>query len=192
MPRPTVMTPEVIAVDYVHELLYVLGAFGNTKILKRQMTSQLTSDMHKIGLEAYMLAKEYMWWIIPRVNTKVICIHCKQDQSTLAFRKRSRHCIGCEELHIELSKLGAQESRRKRKALQKTTADGSITRKALRGLLIRQDYKCAACTSELQKKHLDHIMPLSRGGKHILTNVQWLCPKCNMTKHNKVGWVYGR
>jgi len=30
--------------------------------------------------------------------------------------------------------------------------------------------------------HLDHIVPLSKGGQHILSNVQTLCRKCNITK----------
>ena len=30
--------------------------------------------------------------------------------------------------------------------------------------------------------HLDHIIPLSKGGPHLLSNVQTLCRKCNLEK----------
>lgn len=34
--------------------------------------------------------------------------------------------------------------------------------------------------------HLDHIIPLSRGGHHTYNNVQVACPECNMWKRDKL------
>lgn len=34
--------------------------------------------------------------------------------------------------------------------------------------------------------HLDHVIPLSRGGLHCYSNVQVAHPRCNMVKHAKV------
>ncbi len=49
-----------------------------------------------------------------------------------------------------------------------------------------QKWKCACCgVSIRQKRHLDHIVPLSKGGLHHKLNVQFLCPPCNMKKHSK-------
>lgn len=31
-------------------------------------------------------------------------------------------------------------------------------------------------------RHLDHKTPLSRGGFHLIENVQWTCPSCNDSK----------
>ena len=38
-------------------------------------------------------------------------------------------------------------------------------------LLTLQKNRCAACKKRLQRYHIDHIMPLSRGGKHAKDNV---------------------
>lgn len=54
-------------------------------------------------------------------------------------------------------------------------------------LMALQQGKCAVCGVCLQtvRPHLDHIMPISKGGQNIDTNVQLLCPTCNLSKHAK-------
>ena len=62
----------------------------------------------------------------------------------------------------------------------------SVTAKDLTSLLRRQYHECALCRSVLDTtKHLDHIVPISRGGKHRIGNLQWLCRTCNLRKHSK-------
>lgn len=49
-----------------------------------------------------------------------------------------------------------------------------------------QRYKCAICCVKLPKSyHVDHITPLARGGKHEKSNIQLLCPTCNVRKAAK-------
>ena len=46
--------------------------------------------------------------------------------------------------------------------------------------------KCACCGKALTDDyHLDHIVPLSKGGKNIDQNVQLLHAKCNLRKNAK-------
>ena len=53
-------------------------------------------------------------------------------------------------------------------------------------LLKLQRGLCACCRVSLGSKyHLDHIMPLSRGGSNTDSNIQLLCPPCNMQKKAK-------
>ena len=54
-------------------------------------------------------------------------------------------------------------------------------------LMELQQCKCAACRASLKDvtPHLDHIMPISKGGKNTDDNVQLLCPTCNLTKSAK-------
>ena len=55
----------------------------------------------------------------------------------------------------------------------------------IRKLRSLQKNKCPACRQELVKFHIDHIKPLSKGGKHELLNLQLLCPTCNLNKSAK-------
>jgi len=79
----------------------------------------------------------------------------------------------------------------KRRALSETTADGTITKESLQLLLNRQDNRCHECNEKLdfitpRKVHLDHHIPLSKGGTHSIENVVYLCQQCNMKKGSKM------
>lgn len=70
-------------------------------------------------------------------------------------------------------------------------SDGSITTKSLNDLLKKQMFKCAYCDSDLIisipfSVHLDHVVPLSKGGSHTIDNVAWSCKICNLSKADKI------
>lgn len=47
---------------------------------------------------------------------------------------------------------------------------------------------CAVCSADLAvtKYHRDHIVPIAKGGLHIDSNIQLLCPTCNLSKGAKL------
>lgn len=55
-------------------------------------------------------------------------------------------------------------------------------------VLKRDNYRCCICgtsAKEGAKLHVDHIIPVSKGGKTIMDNLQTLCERCNLGKSNK-------
>lgn len=49
-----------------------------------------------------------------------------------------------------------------------------------------QRWKCAICQTGIKERyHVDHIMPIAKGGKHEPRNLQLLCPTCNVRKSAK-------
>lgn len=76
---------------------------------------------------------------------------------------------------------------RERKLLKKGVSDGTVTLDAEQTLFELQNGKCDYCNCDLSivGKHLDHIVPLSKGGIHTINNVHWVCPKCNLSKSDK-------
>ncbi|MDD3443180.1 MAG: HNH endonuclease [Sulfurimonas denitrificans] len=63
---------------------------------------------------------------------------------------------------------------------------GDVTKNEL--LELEQTAKaCYWCGKSLKKEkvHIDHYIPLSKGGEHTLSNLVVTCPKCNLTKNAK-------
>lgn len=48
----------------------------------------------------------------------------------------------------------------------------------------RFGHRCAYCKGE-GDLHMDHVVPLSRGGTHTIGNVVPACPPCNLSKHSR-------
>lgn len=63
-----------------------------------------------------------------------------------------------------------------------------MTPELKRQVKIRDNYTCQCCGKYMPDEvglHIDHIVPVSRGGKSILSNLQVLCDKCNLRKGNR-------
>jgi 5-methylcytosine-specific restriction endonuclease McrA len=48
---------------------------------------------------------------------------------------------------------------------------------------------CAVCRGTLHTYHVDHIIPVSRGGWSVPANYQLLCVSCNLTKSSRFEWT---
>jgi 5-methylcytosine-specific restriction endonuclease McrA len=64
-------------------------------------------------------------------------------------------------------------------------ADGRHTKQQISELFAKQRGSCADCGKNLEKYHVDHITPLSKGGSNAIYNLQLLCPSCNLRKSDK-------
>ena len=77
---------------------------------------------------------------------------------------------------------------RERKLAQQNVSDGTVTLEYEDFLFDEQGGKCAYCGCDLNEsgKHLDHIIPIAKGGLHTTSNVHWTCPTCNLSKGDKL------
>lgn len=62
---------------------------------------------------------------------------------------------------------------------------GSLSSDIVDTLIIKQSGKCNGCLNSLKEFHIDHMLPLVRGGTNTDDNVQLLCPTCNLSKGSK-------
>lgn len=63
-----------------------------------------------------------------------------------------------------------------------------VTRAMRYDVLRRDGFRCVRCGRGREdgvKLHVDHIKPVSRGGKSVMDNLQTLCEDCNCGKGNK-------
>lgn len=79
--------------------------------------------------------------------------------------------------------LAAVYSRNRRSRIKGN--GGTHTEEDVLAILEKQKFKCAECGKSVKKRtsrHVDHIVPLARGGSNGPTNLQILCSTCNQEK----------
>jgi 5-methylcytosine-specific restriction endonuclease McrA len=80
-----------------------------------------------------------------------------------------------------------------RRRARKRAAEGSHTVDELKALFQRQRGKCAYCGVSIRNGyHIDHVIPLARGGSNWIANIALACAKCNLTKSATDPIVFAR
>jgi 5-methylcytosine-specific restriction endonuclease McrA len=82
--------------------------------------------------------------------------------------------------------LGAIKRRRLLRDIVK--AAGDFTQEQWLQLCADRNYVCAECGQQFELTELtrDHIVPIWKGGKHTLSNIQPMCRSCNSRKQAKL------
>jgi 5-methylcytosine-specific restriction endonuclease McrA len=102
------------------------------------------------------------------------------------------------------ARLAVKRARKTRYRHYAASPLGVITafmrRRILRRLLKKQGWVCLWCSCPLPKEsidwydgaQLDHHVPLSRGGRHTVSNLRAVCASCNYKKAAKLPQVFAR
>jgi 5-methylcytosine-specific restriction endonuclease McrA len=65
-------------------------------------------------------------------------------------------------------------------------SEGTHTTADIKTQLERQKRCCYWCGCKLEKYHVDHVIPLVRGGRNDPSNLVIACPQCNLSKGDKL------
>jgi hypothetical protein len=125
----------------------------------------------------------------PHGKLAVNCIQC----SGCVHHRVRRHCSHCRELGTsdKLPKpycvmpdvIVVGQPRQQERASRASCVRQNVTDLQRRVLACRQGWQCAKCEVLLPAVfHVDHMTPLSQGGKHVIENLQVLCPNCHALK----------
>ena len=75
----------------------------------------------------------------------------------------------------------------------KILSGGTHTAADVKRILIRQGKRCVYCKTSLDVGyHVDHIIPLAKGGGNGPDNLQCLCQTCNLSKGDKLPAVFAQ
>lgn len=95
--------------------------------------------------------------------------------------------------YLKNNPMGYRLRRQKRRALL-VAVGGELSPNLAEKLLALQKSKCRICKIQVigKRYHLDHIMPISKGGQNIDSNIQVLCPSCNCRKSAKLPHIHAQ
>ena len=86
------------------------------------------------------------------------------------------------ELQVKIAYQNSEEARKKR-------ARSQMTDKLRYEILKRDGFRCKLCgrtADDGVKLHVDHIIPVSKGGETVPDNLRTLCEDCNWGKGDRL------
>jgi HNH endonuclease len=73
------------------------------------------------------------------------------------------------------------------KTVRRTAEDANeVTEKDWRRLVLRYNGCCAYCGRPVARPHADHVVPVTRGGRHSIGNLLPVCKSCNSSKGDRL------
>jgi 5-methylcytosine-specific restriction endonuclease McrA len=80
----------------------------------------------------------------------------------------------------------------RRRVAEKAPGEAALTTEQWREIKAWFDGRCAYCFALTPKPEIDHIIPVSRGGLHVASNVAPACRWCNRSKNGRdlVEWLF--
>jgi 5-methylcytosine-specific restriction endonuclease McrA len=85
--------------------------------------------------------------------------------------------------------IRCNNQRRRARKVEAMMEGKDITPEEFQRIVNNQKHRCNMCGKKLCKSRpatIDHIVPLSKRGKHISLNIQALCGSCNSSKNAKI------
>lgn len=122
----------------------------------------------------------------PPPAAQVVCgVGYVSPQGRNSYQKSLTLSFG--ELEAALESMRATRSERSTAAQQRRNERAKMTASIRVDVLRRDGFRCKFCgaDSSVAELHVDHIVPVSKGGLTELGNLQTLCADCNQGKSNR-------
>lgn len=156
----------------------VSGAYRLTALapsMTREKQREYSRASYRRAREALLLS------IGPR-----LCAECDeplQDGSRLRRIYCSRRCIN--RVSLRERRWQRTESTEKRRQLLRDASHVGVSLTDWAALVCRHAHACAYC-GEVAPLTKDHVIPVSRGGRHAIGNILPACQSCNSSKGNRL------
>jgi len=108
----------------------------------------------------------------------------KLKDSSRRYRAENIDIVREKERKYRISPMGKAVRKNSHNKRKKSFSGGDLTSTQIKEIL-ENAINCYWCNNKLKNKHIDHYIPLSKGGKHSLENIVVSCPHCNCSKNAK-------
>lgn len=103
-------------------------------------------------------------------------------------KNRERICAKVMDLYQNHPERWTEYGQRRRARLLGASTDTRGVAQWIRELRLKRRVKCYYCPTVIPgaKMHVDHIVPLAKGGAHAIGNLCASCPTCNLSKNDNL------
>lgn len=126
-------------------------------------------------------AKAAEWYRRNRERVAKAGVEYKAANPDVGRAASARWIVNNRDLYLARARIAASAYRARKRNLFVEDVDAFVVYERDQGL-------CGICGGPVDRHdfHVDHVVPLSRGGEHSYANVQLAHPFCNCRKHNKM------
>lgn len=157
-------------------------------IIKRIPTNKTSEDAKRCKLSH----KKFIYYE-ERILKEAQLIPAMDFESSIICQyvspKGRNHYTKTRTYHIQDIKRLCARAKKGTEAKEKVAYERSLMTDKLRYDIMKRDkFRCQLCGRSADdgiKLHVDHIIPVSKGGKTIPHNLRTLCEQCNLGKSNK-------
>lgn len=151
----------------------------------REQAAQRSREYYQANKERFAAyAKEYRERTREQRQTEE-AREKNRENARRSYHKNKEKARASNREYIKRNPEANAERTRRRYAL-KVNAEGSHTIVEVRQMYADQDGRCAYCEVELNGRYVvEHMIPLSRGGRDDWTNLAIACALCNNRKYNR-------
>ena len=158
--------------------------------LMSEISEEQAKELHISGrtyreIEQKLLLKTQLK---PVVESKIVCLaKYTTPKGRNTYTKTNvfdvNYCLNRRQILAELLAMEATEPARRKR-------ERSLMTDKLRYMILRRDgFRCQLCGRSANdgiKLHVDHIIPISKGGRTIESNLRVLCEDCNLGKGDTI------
>jgi 5-methylcytosine-specific restriction endonuclease McrA len=119
-------------------------------------------------------------WLAWYMDNKALVI-----QLSKKWKEANPEKVKLSNLKYRLDNPEKHKAQKQNRRARERNAGGILVPEQIKILVKNQNNKCACCRNELNKYHVDHIVPLALDGSNDILNIQILCPTCNLSKGAK-------
>lgn len=140
------------------------------------------------------ILKHYYKELMEKIGVKISTIEPEYSQYIFEYVSPGGNSSQRSIINFDSETVEAVSEYIAEKIEYKNSAKGqrALMTKAYRNKIKERDnYTCQMCSASIEDQNLlllevDHIIPISKGGKSVDNNLQTLCWKCNRTKSDKI------
>ena len=158
-----------------------------------RLHSSVTNEQaisYKIPLSTYQMLEHKLVQdgrLEPKTSMRIICkVSYTSPRGKNSYQKEKSY--GLSDIKAHYQSVETQLKNQSAKEYQQKHERSKMSA-SLRYTVLRRDrFRCQICgatQADGVKLHVDHIVPISKGGKTELSNLRTLCEQCNLGKSNK-------
>ena len=159
----------------------------------QQLHSSINNEQamsYKIPLSTYQLLEHRLVQgkkLEPKTTMRIICkASYTSTKGKSNYQKEKSYSLSDIKAHYQ--SVEAQLKNESAKEYQQKYERSKMSASLRYTVLRRDGFRCQICgatQADGVKLHVDHIVPISKGGKTELSNFRTLCEQCNLGKGNK-------